>query len=469
MASAVIPEKGSILIVRPDAIGDLVLTLPLASAIKKYWPDTHITFLINPAFYPIVDKHPSVDAWIPDPKNKYQLQQQLLNAIFNVAFLPYLEADYAWAVKNAAIPIRVGDAKKQFLARYLTHKIPIHFHEPHTHIIEHNLRLLHPFGITDANGDLTIAISDNGRRALLKRLNDQQWSTKAFIFIQPCTGGSDREWLPSSFVALIDLIYENTSYDVLISGAGDREEAIVQEIVTQCRHRPLTLTGFGTLDELKAAIELSAAVIGTNTGPIHIAAAIGKPVISLFPSKFIKPSLWGPWGCPGKIVRNTSDCPLICHPHRCKETYCLKAIEPKTVMAALMDILADPESAKTHVSYDRRLNTLSVALIETRKNYVMIDRIHAELTAEKINHYRFKWSLYTIVFLWRWIGSMMVANINVIHIPSEKKFWPTLLSFILSLRLSSKPIVITQTVSEKISWMESYCANPEYSNANIDR
>lgn len=343
-------EIPSFWVVRPDAIGDLVLSIPVLNTLKKWYPQSKTTVLMNRKYEPILSNHPSVDtiAYTQEFEDMTikEKAEKLKSAQIDVIVFLQLEPTWVKAAKLANIPIRLGDKGNMVLKKYLTHPVHLNFHNLADHIIEQNLSLLTPLmpaeGRTSTKMDLVVGKDDIHSAKTL--LTSQGWQSEPLIVIQPCTGGSDREWLPEHFTHLIRLIHHKTPYRVVLTGAGPRETAIIQEISDGCKVSPYILTDLGTLPQLKGILSLSACFIGTNTGPMHMAAALKKPVVALFPSKFQKPLQWGPWRVAHAIMRETGKCPYICQPLQCEKDDCLVTISPQSVFDAVLSLMGESES-----------------------------------------------------------------------------------------------------------------------------
>jgi hypothetical protein len=80
--------------------------------------------------------------------------------------------------------------------------------------------------------------------------------------------------------------------------------------------------------------------VGVDSGPLHIASALGIPVLALFPTKYVKPSRWGPWGSRHLLLRESETCPLLCFPRTCPESICVDAIAPAQVVQGVEKLLS---------------------------------------------------------------------------------------------------------------------------------
>jgi len=251
----------NILIIRPDAIGDVVLTIPLATALKAQFPLAKISMVVQEYVFPLLKGHPSIDRLIPDPKSaKKSIKNEsaeLRRHQFDCVFLPFMDGYYARLVKAADIPIRIGDANKVLLKKYLTHPVPLNYRDLSLHVVDQNLSLLKGLGIEQWDlPAMALHVTAKDINSAKTHMKDQGWKGETLIGIQPCTGGTDREWPTYLYVELINHLHDELGARVVLTGAGPREEAVISGIVSKCKHHPFTLIGSGTISKLKGLIHV---------------------------------------------------------------------------------------------------------------------------------------------------------------------------------------------------------------------
>lgn len=445
----------AILIVRPDAIGDVILTLPLINSLKTQFPDATLTLYTKKNYTDLLLPHPSIDALV------YSLED-LKIGVFDMAVCPFLNNKIAKTLKRAKIPIRIGDTNQVIPGLAMNYGVRLNYQDIRMHVVEQNLALIEP--IIDEKSrtekmDLYVTQYDEDR--LDKHLAAQGDAGQSLIAIQPCTGGSDKHWPTLHYVELINLIQEHTPYKIIITGAGEKEEQVIQEIMSFCTSKPLTLIGFDTFPELKALLKRAHMVIGTNTGPLHVAAALGCPVLSLFPSKFIKPSVWAPWGVLHRVVVSKKGCPFVCKPLTCKPV-CQGKIIVAQVWKAFNHLLHDIATGKPYskiASKTQWLNMsgslayfveekadLSHALDVLRDSHAM----HRILILKKKNDTEFlpKNSKIKVLVLpkWqirKWQKAIVENDIVLLKGIKKSSRWYTLLSKKVALKVYAPPLIET--------------------------
>jgi ADP-heptose:LPS heptosyltransferase len=412
MTKKILPQK--ILIVRPDAIGDFVLTLPLVEALKIKYPNAEIHFLAQPYLNQITTLKII-------PANQPFLKQ--LKAIkkekYDIAILPFLDTSYAFLVWLARIPQRIGDANKLIPALFLNQAIKLNYQNLQIHVVEHNLKLsslLPPSKSGPNNGSQKVPLLE-GEAKQSEAGGADKAGGAGKIIIQPCTGGSDKSWNWENYVDIIRYIREHHSQKIVLTGAGEHEERIMDMIDTKSGIPCERLSGFGTLAQLVTLLKEAHLVIGTNTGPLHLAAHLKRPVISLFLSPHIKPLQWHPW--------------------KTQHICCLD--DKESVYKAITTLLTKPPLTEQEMFED-----------DAKKSHTLL--IYGETEELKID------GLKTIIlkkasFLKRY-QVICENNITLIYIPKKAPKWSwILLKYLTSLKLYVPPEIIwlQEHINKKIS------------------
>jgi len=152
------------------------------------------------------------------------------------------------------------------------------------------------------------------------------------------TGRGNKAWLRERYAQVIDHLIEKHRSTVVLTGS-DRELKASREVTDLCRRKPLNLVGRTTLSELISLISRYDLYIGVDTGPLHIAAALGIKTVALFPTKFVKPAEWGPYQTKHQIIHKAASCSKSCRPQSCSFDNCLRDISAKDVILAAEDLL----------------------------------------------------------------------------------------------------------------------------------
>ena len=342
-----------ILVVRPDAIGDVVLMIPFLNTLKRLYPDYEIYTLQKSYTQALLSNHPAVTQVLIDPKpeKKYQgvrgvfrYGKWLRSFNFEQVYFSYLDGFYAFAAQLAGIPIRIGDGNRVLQRCFLTHPVKQNFRALARHEVEQNFTLLTALN-KSFEPDLTmdIQLNESTQDAADTLLKDAGWEGEALIGIHPATGGGNRPWTPLKYAALIQKIHTETNYKCVVTGFGEKEKQKIDLIIQGCTDQPLILYNATSLEQLKGVIKRYTCIIGTDTGPTHIAAALNIPVLCISPTKFVKSLRWGPWMTLNRIVGEPEVCLKQCNPYQCHLMDCLDSITVQRTFKALQLLLNEKD------------------------------------------------------------------------------------------------------------------------------
>ena len=340
-----------ILVVRPDAIGDVVLMIPMLNSVKKSFPKARLFTLQKSYTEPLLNNHPAVEKVLLEPSRKhfFSYVRWLKSFHFDAVILSYCDGFYASLMWAARIPIRIGDNNKVISRIFLNRGVVQPFRRLTWHETQQNTVLLDGFLMPIQRSDTMDLYCEVESEKRVAAWCLSQNSTKKWIGIHPTTGGGNRAWTAPHYARLISLIYQKTEYEVVLTGSGKKDASVAEEICARCDTKPKNGVNQFSLDELKSLIKRCDVFIGTDTGPTHMAAALQVPVICISPTKFVKSLRWGPWGVKNKIVGHPDRCEFVCNPHVCCRPDCLDAIRPEEVFENISPLLNATFSKKKNL------------------------------------------------------------------------------------------------------------------------
>ncbi len=313
-----------ILISRTDSIGDVVLTLPMAGVIKQFLPDSKIVFLGRNYTKDVIALSEHVDEFVSyDNILKLNSSEQIeafrkLKATHFIHVFPVKEI--AHLAKKAGIKNRIGTTNRLWHWFTCNIKVSLSRKNSDLHEAQLNTKLLAPLGITKEFSleELVSAYGFTKIPVLDKIHSDIIDQTKINIILHPKSKGSAREWGLDNFSNLITQL-DKTKYQVFISGTAQEGE-LVKDLISK-HPEAIDLTGKLSLQQFIAFINQCDVLIAASTGPLHIAAALGKKAIGLFaPMRPIHPGRWKPIGKQANYLvlnkacddcRKTMDCHCI--------------------------------------------------------------------------------------------------------------------------------------------------------------
>ena len=328
-------RKKKILVLRNDRIGDLILSLPAVSALRKGYPDAHIAVLVQPFAQDILYKNEDLDEIILDEgQNIFELIVEIRKKGFDLAVVLYPSWRNGWLCALSRIPIRVGTGFKPvgllFNQRVYVHRRECHERDWCLHIAEKACQNTEDRIQKTEKKEISLWIKEEDRLYAKHKLKNLAGSP--IIGIHPGSLGSALNWPESHYARLIELL---KGRNVVITGTK-KEEALITRILARAKANPLNLSGKTSLSQLIALFSLYDLFIGPSTGPMHIASALGKPVIALFsPIKPQSPVKWGPLGEVHAVLMPEVKCGYRkCSPS-CKLYNCMDHITPEQVLETI--------------------------------------------------------------------------------------------------------------------------------------
>jgi len=334
----------NLLIVRTDRIGDVVLSLPLAGIVKKYYPECRVTFLLKEYTKCLAVGNPFIDEILvlKESNGKISLNDNI-NLIsgykFDSAIVVSPSFITAFLIFLCSIKYRIGTGYRWYSLLF-NKKIYEHRKYGGKHELEFNVDLLAPFGIKEEinSGNVKFNFSAGDRsKALIKNIFEENKisRSKPIIIIHPGSGGSAVDWPINRFKQLIGAILRELDVFVLLTGS-EPEKALCEEL--KVSEEVKNFAGKFDLAELIALIDACDIFISNSTGPIHIAAALGKFTIGFYPKiPACSPERWGPYTEDGAIFTPSIEC-SNCTRKQCEKLDCMNSIKPEEVIVEIKKV-----------------------------------------------------------------------------------------------------------------------------------
>ncbi len=326
-----------IIISRTDNLGDVILTLPMAGILKREFPDSTIIFIGKNYTKPIIDACEHIDEFIDWDEisvrmegGKWRIDDMLLKADIILHVFP-VKAIQKLA-KKAKIPMRISTSHRYYSWLYCNKLIHYSRKKSNLHEAQLNLKLLKPLGITGEYplseisclyGLTKIPTSTNIPQPDPKRLN---------LILHPKSKGSAREWGLDNFSKLIDLLPED-KFRIFVTGTKEEGE-LMKDFLVRYQNRVNDMTGKLSLVELLSFINTCDELVAASTGPLHIAAALGKRAIGIYaPMRPIFPERWAPLGKNATYLVLDKKCADCRKTGNCE---CIRAIRPEEIASKLV-------------------------------------------------------------------------------------------------------------------------------------
>jgi heptosyltransferase II len=304
----------------PNWIGDAVMCEPAIRGLRSLFPEAEITMLAKRAVAELFSAAPELSRVVVyDDKGshaglsgKWSLAGTLRRHGFDLAVLFQNAFEAAFLAWLAGIPRRYGYASDGRVF-FLTTPVAVPSRSCGVHQVEYYWNLLKPLGLSGGTSSPTLCVTADESRQLDVRLAGAEVGLSDIVIgINPgSTYGSAKRWLPERFAEVAQRLAERIGQDenaqvvVVILGARG-EESLGQDIAARINGRSVVLSGATTIRELMAVVKRCRLLITNDTGPMHIAAACGVPVVAVFGPTDSHTT--APYGQERSIVREAVDC-----------------------------------------------------------------------------------------------------------------------------------------------------------------
>ena len=285
----------NICIVMMSAVGDAVHVLPVINALKRANPRTRITWVLQPGPAALVRGHRSVDEIIIFERGRglaafadvaADLAKRRFDLVINLQV--YFKAGIVTAFTDAPVKLGFDRARaRDFNWLFTNAKIPA---SPVQHVQDQYFEFLTALGVSAQPVEWDLGPWP-AEREWQRRFTSQFSSPIASIVV--ATSKPEKDWIPGRWVEVADALHEQFGMQVvLVGGNSEREVAAEQIILRNAKYEPRSELGSG-LRNLVSILDSSALVLSPDTGPLHMAVALDRPVISLM--GYTNPKRTGPY------------------------------------------------------------------------------------------------------------------------------------------------------------------------------
>lgn len=334
--AAINPER--ILLIKPSAIGDVVHGLPVLNLIRRKWPSAHIAWLVTPGCAGVIEGHPHLDEIILFDRRYFGQGWRDVRALIDLwKFARNLRKKKfdlvvdlqgllrsGWLAWETGAKCRIGFAKaREWAWVFYTDRVVEEDEKKAArnggrHAVERNLDLAEALGCGRSPVEFDLAIGDAERAWVDEIIGGR----KSYALLVPGTLWETKQWPVERFAGLAKMIRERFGLVVIAAGASDEVELANQV------GAGLNLAGKTSLKQLIALIARAKLVVANDSGPMHIAAALGRPLVTMFGPT--NPELTGPFGRMDSVVRLDIPC-SPCYSRKCSHQSCLRLLDEKAV------------------------------------------------------------------------------------------------------------------------------------------
>jgi len=279
------------------ALGDAVHVLPVVNALKRAWPATHITWVIQPVPHMLVKDHQSVDEFVVFERRRgslsyhayhdvwRRLRSRRFDLVLNLQV--YLKAGLITALSRGRVKLGYDRRRaRELTSLFSTHRIPAHAPQ---HVQDEYFEFLQYLGVTPEPVEWRLELNAS------QRAERQEFFAPLGRVCSIVVGTSkpEKNWQPANYARVVDALEADFGLRcVLVGGPAAEERAAAAEITRLSRIKPLNAVG-DPIARLVSVLDGSTIVISGDTGPLHIARALETPVVGLF--GYTNPKRFGPY------------------------------------------------------------------------------------------------------------------------------------------------------------------------------
>lgn len=335
------PQK--ILIIKPSSIGDIVHTLPFLGTINRLYPGAEFYWLVNRGFEKILEGNPYLDGiisfdralWRDNPIKGIQSFIRMVRTIRSIGF--NIVFDLQGLFRSGMISLLSG-SKERIGLRYsrelssIFYTKRLGYPENNNHAVSRNLSLIKDLGgsVEEIEFPIIVTEKEKNRMRLLLGFNKED----TYIAFNPFGGWQTKRWGFDRYIKLGNLLHREGYKVVLLGGPKDKEEA--EMIASRMEKEPIITAGKTDLKELAALLKYVDLLVTNDTGPMHLAAAVGTPIIAIFGPTDTRRT--GPYGEGHTVITGDVDC-RPCFKKRCEEMRCMDSIDVGEVLMSAKRII----------------------------------------------------------------------------------------------------------------------------------
>lgn len=332
-----------IALLKPSALGDIVHSLPVLTALRRRFPQAHISWIVNSGYRGLLQGHPHLDEILPFERsasksrwgralaNQVRFLLELRRQRFDLVLdLQGLLRSGLMALATGA-PRRVGLTAAREGASWFYTDVVAGTDRRTVHAVERYWRVAEALGAGNGPIEFHVPIPERARQWAAEQL--QTWP-RPWIMMGPGSRWQTKRWPTQHFAALARRAQEQSGGSIILVGAGD-EIDLAQQVQQQLKEPSLDLSGQTTLPQLSALLARADLMIANDTGPLHLAAALGRPVVA--PYTCTRINLTGPYRSDGAL-ETTVWCRGSLWKH-CSRLECMDELTPERLWPLVDKVL----------------------------------------------------------------------------------------------------------------------------------
>jgi heptosyltransferase-1 len=342
-----------VLLIKPSSLGDVIHALPILGGLRGRYPSAHIAWLVATPFVDLLDGHPALNEVIPFDRKRYgrigrslfisaefarfvtSLRRRRFDLVLDLQGL-FRSGFLAWCTR-ACVRIGPGDSR-EMAGVFYTHRYPVDSME--THAVKRMWAVAGLLGFDSAPRSFQLPITESDRSAVRRALADSGiHPDREYAVVFPAARWETKVWPADRFAAVIDRMAAELHLPAVLAGSASERPAC-DSVAAKCGGRPANLAGATTLRQVAALIDGARLVLTNDSGPMHIADALQRPLVALFGPT--NPLRTGPYHRGDSVVRLVLPCSpcYLRELHRCRYGHvCMKDLDANRVFEAVASLL----------------------------------------------------------------------------------------------------------------------------------
>jgi ADP-heptose:LPS heptosyltransferase len=343
----------SIFLLHPHGgMGDLLLSYPVIQAFAEAYPQKKIFYVTPPGLEEVVKVHPLVHRVLSYEAGKSgaSLLALMRESGIEIGCALWTTSHMAWLLYRSGAKVRIGQGGRFFYSFLFTHRVAVRsaLGDSRTHWVECLLDYPRALGLNPKNKEIALLPSSQGKERL--RFLFQYWKLspqEPFVVIHSGKGEEvlHRNWPLQLFASIGDAL-TNHGFCVIFTGSK-KEIPLVEGIQRHMKRPSFSFAGETDFQTLAALLQQAKVVICPDSGPMHLSAAVGTPVVALFAMKKDFPNRWAPWQVDHCIIRPKKfPCRFWCTKENCPDFRCYHALSAEEIVACALKLAKESAIGK---------------------------------------------------------------------------------------------------------------------------
>lgn len=325
-------------------VGDLIAALPAVQALHRHF-GVRVDLLTTSYAAPVLYGQPAVGDVLHDDGDRplADIATEMIRRNYSHAVVFWSNPRIAALIAQARIPLRVGQSRRLYSFRYTT-RVPVRTESGDitSHWSDVQMDYARALGVIPQPDDYKVSIPlFDADEAQAQSVIDRLSIAEPFIIVHAVRGISAQRatWPTATFARLADALGSALGASVVLSGS-QRERSIAGEIAGLMQTAGINAAGMSTLRGLAALMQRASVVVALDSGPMHIAAAVGAPTVGIFALRTDMPKRWRPLGPHVEVIAPQFPCPPRCRKETCRTFACYGALPVDQVVAAARSLLS---------------------------------------------------------------------------------------------------------------------------------